>query len=70
MNQHGYCPDCDTRVRFGRKVKIGKMTTCIECGTMLEVVGINPIELTWADYENDSLYDNDNEYESVSYAGY
>lgn len=42
-----YCPDCDATLRL-KSVRLGQQITCRECGTMLEVVELNPVELDWA----------------------
>lgn len=42
-----YCPDCDANLRL-KSVRLGQQITCRECGTILEVVELNPIELDWA----------------------
>ncbi len=42
-----YCPECDSRLRL-RTVRLGERISCRECGTALEIVGVNPIELDWA----------------------
>lgn len=42
-----YCPDCDTNLRL-KTVRLGQQITCRECGTLLEVVELNPVELDWA----------------------
>lgn len=42
-----YCPDCDASLRL-KSVRLGQQISCRECGTLLEVVGMNPVELDWA----------------------
>jgi len=39
------CPECDGTIVFGTKTKLGKSIECPECGVMLEVVSLNPLEL-------------------------
>ena len=39
------CPECDSTIVFGTKTKLGKSIECPECGVMLEVVSLNPLEL-------------------------
>ena len=41
-----YCPDCEASLRL-KSVHLGQQITCRECGTLLEVVELNPIELDW-----------------------
>lgn len=49
MSQIAYCPECDSRIRFHVPVmKIGTRVTCPECGQVLEVVRLRPLELDWA----------------------
>ncbi|MCO5185751.1 MAG: hypothetical protein M9928_03160 [Anaerolineae bacterium] len=55
-NQHAYCPECDTRIRFYKRPKLGAIVTCPECDEILEVVSLRPIELEWSTEE---YYDDD-----------
>lgn len=49
MSQLAYCPSCDSRIRFfASTTKVGTRVTCPECGQMLEVVRLRPLELDWA----------------------
>ena len=41
----GTCPDCDADVHVDTDSDKGDMVTCDECGTTLEVVGLDPVEL-------------------------
>ncbi len=43
------CPNCDTKIEVGRDPEVGQQVTCPECGEFLEVVGIEPLKLDWAD---------------------
>jgi lysine biosynthesis protein LysW len=45
--QIAYCPDCDATLRL-KTVRLGQQITCRECGTILEIVELNPVELDWA----------------------
>lgn len=54
----GFCPECDTRIRFHTQPRLGQLVTCHECGEISEVVELNPIELTWA-YSDDEQYRQD-----------
>ncbi len=55
------CPSCDARIRIGGDPDIGMRVTCPECGDLLEVVELNPIELDWVYYDDDrGDWDEDN----------
>ncbi len=58
------CAECDSRIYFRIQPEIGLTLTCNECGTHLEVIGLNPIELDWV-YNNyyERVYDDYDEYE-------
>lgn len=51
MSDYAYCPHCDSRVVFGKRPVKGQRVRCRECGTELEVVRLNPLEVDWADEE-------------------
>ncbi|MHB0859219.1 MAG: hypothetical protein ACYC5M_16835 [Anaerolineae bacterium] len=60
------CPGCDEDVRMPGRPKMGQHTTCPSCGSLLEVVSANPLELDWAfedeeDLEEEDLNDEDEE---------
>ncbi|MDX1417231.1 MAG: hypothetical protein R3293_23695 [Candidatus Promineifilaceae bacterium] len=42
------CVECESRVFFNRTPELGMVVTCHECGTKLEVIDHDPIELDWA----------------------
>jgi lysine biosynthesis protein LysW len=42
------CPECDSRIYFGRKPDTGQIIVCPECETSLEIISANPIRLDWA----------------------
>ena len=44
-----WCVECDSRVYFHKMPELGDTIICQECGTGLEVVGLNPLELDWFD---------------------
>ena len=44
-----WCVECDSRIYFRTQPGLGQLVTCHECGTKLEVVDIDPLELYWAD---------------------
>jgi lysine biosynthesis protein LysW len=42
------CPECASTVALGKSVKLGEFIECHECGTMLEVISLKPLELDYA----------------------
>jgi len=55
----GTCPECEADVHIDTDADKGDTATCSECGTELEVVGLDPVELDIADVED--LDDDDDE---------
>lgn len=55
------CPECEEKVYVDAEAEQGDVVTCEECGSDLEVVGLDPIELD--SYEggdgDDDDYDDD-----------
>ena len=41
----GTCPECDADVHVDTDADKGDAVSCDECGTDLEVVGLDPVEL-------------------------
>jgi alpha-aminoadipate carrier protein LysW len=41
----GTCPECDAEVQVDEDTDKGDTVECSDCGTQLEVVGLDPIEL-------------------------
>jgi alpha-aminoadipate carrier protein LysW len=41
----GTCPECDADVHVDTDADKGDMVSCEECGTDLELVGLDPVEL-------------------------
>ncbi len=41
----GTCPDCEADVHVDTDADKGDTVTCDDCGTELEVVGLDPVEL-------------------------
>ena len=39
------CPECDNPIDIDDEVDEGETVQCEECGTELEVVGVDPVEL-------------------------
>ncbi len=55
----GTCPDCEAEVHVALDADKGDKITCEECGTPLEVVGLDPVELDVADEDADDDLDDD-----------
>jgi alpha-aminoadipate/glutamate carrier protein LysW len=55
------CPECDEEVFVDADSEQGDVVTCDECGTQLEVVGLDPIEVDI--YEGGNDFDDDEELE-------
>ena len=57
------CPECDEEVYVDAESEQGDVVSCDECGTDLEIVGLDPIELDI--YEGSSKEDlgDEEEYE-------
>ncbi|HKG23832.1 MAG TPA: lysine biosynthesis protein LysW [Blastocatellia bacterium] len=49
----GTCPECDTEVQVDEDTDKGDVVECSDCGTVLEVVGLDPIELDVATEEEE-----------------
>lgn len=45
----GSCPECEAEVQVDEDTDKGDVVECSDCGTHLEVVGLDPIELDVAD---------------------
>ena len=60
----GTCPDCEAEVHVDLDADKGDLVTCDECGSELEVVGLDPVELDIAEEEADDEEDDadDEEY--------
>ena len=49
----GTCPECDADVPVDDDIDKGDNVECPDCGSLLEVVGLDPIELDPAEEEED-----------------
>ena len=61
----GTCPDCEAEVHVDLDADKGDKATCDECGTQLEIVGLDPVELDIAEEdldEEDLDEDDEDEY--------
>ena len=55
-----FCPECGAEIHVDEDVDKGEIINCEECDSMLEVVGLDPIELDLAPDENEEdLYEED-----------
>jgi alpha-aminoadipate carrier protein LysW len=57
----GTCPECDAEVHVDTDADKGDIMSCEECGTDLEIVGLDPVELDIV--EDEDLGDDDEEEE-------
>jgi alpha-aminoadipate/glutamate carrier protein LysW len=55
----GTCPECDADVHVDLDTDKGEIVSCEECGTDLEVVGLDPVELDIVEEEIDEDEDED-----------
>jgi alpha-aminoadipate carrier protein LysW len=55
----GTCPECDAEVHVDTDADKGDIMSCEECGTDLEIVGLDPVELDIV--EDEDLGDEDEE---------
>lgn len=53
----GTCPECEAEVHVDTDADKGDTLACSECGTDLEIVGLDPVELDIVD--EDDLDDDD-----------
>ncbi|HEV2763253.1 MAG TPA: hypothetical protein VGV38_09795 [Pyrinomonadaceae bacterium] len=49
----GTCPDCEADVHVDTDADKGDTISCDECGTELEIVGLDPVELDIVEEENE-----------------
>jgi lysine biosynthesis protein LysW len=42
------CPECETKIRFAQAPQINETVNCHECGEVLQVISLSPLELDWA----------------------
>ena len=57
----GTCPDCEAEVHVDTDADKGDTITCDECGTELEVVGLDPVELDIVEGDDDEDVDEEEE---------
>jgi alpha-aminoadipate carrier protein LysW len=57
------CPECSEDVYVDADSEQGDTVTCDECGTDLEIVGLDPIELDIHEEDADDFKEDADEYE-------
>ena len=55
----GTCPECDADVHVDTDADKGDLVSCEECGTDLELVGLDPVELDVV--EEDAIDDDEDD---------
>lgn len=55
----GTCPECDAEVQVDEDMDKGDVVECEDCGTLLEVVGLDPIELDVATEEEEDDWEDE-----------
>ncbi|HEX5707212.1 MAG TPA: hypothetical protein VFX96_07950 [Pyrinomonadaceae bacterium] len=60
----GSCPECEAEVHVDTDADKGDAVSCDECGTPLEIVGLDPVELDIVedDDDDDEDLDEDEDY--------
>ena len=59
----GTCPECEADVHVETDADKGDTILCEECGTELEVVGLDPVELDIVEDDDEDLGDEDEDEE-------
>ncbi len=57
------CPECSEEVYIDADSEQGDVVSCDECGTDLEIVGLDPIEVDVHEADDDLKTDEGDEYE-------
>jgi len=58
----GTCPECEADVHVDNDADKGETDDCNECGMLLEVVGLDPVELDIVEEEDSDDDDDDDEF--------
>jgi alpha-aminoadipate carrier protein LysW len=58
----GTCPECDADVHVDLDADKGETVECEECGSRLEIVGLDPVELDIVEEENYDEDEDEDEY--------
>ena len=59
----GTCPECEADVHVETDADKGDTILCEECGSELEVVGLDPVELDIVEDDDEDLGDEDEDEE-------
>jgi len=51
------CVNCGEQIFLSGKVELGQVVKCVECGTPMEILSLNPVEVDWA--YNEPVYADD-----------
>lgn len=38
------CPDCGREIKYQNKLEIGEIKECLECGTEVEILSVEPLK--------------------------
>ena len=57
----GTCPECEADVHVDTDADKGDIVSCEECGTDLEIVGLDPVELDIVEEDEEDLDDEEEE---------
>lgn len=59
------CPECEEQVFVDADSEQGDVVTCDECGSDLEVVGLDPLELDLYEEKDDFDDDDDDDFDDI-----
>jgi alpha-aminoadipate/glutamate carrier protein LysW len=59
------CPECEEKVYVDAESEQGDIVTCDECGSELEVVGLDPVELDLYEEKDDYDDDDDDDFDDI-----
>lgn len=57
----GTCPECEADVHVDTDADKGDVVSCEECGTELEIVGLDPVEMDIVEDDDEDDADDDEE---------
>lgn len=50
------CPECDGDIEVGPKDDLADTIECDDCGTELEITGLDPIEVEVVEYDHEDEF--------------